>query len=112
MKVSLKNYRQSPRKVRPLAHVVRGKAVSRAMTLLHGIESKAAPAFQKLIKSALDAYTKQEKGTDPDPVINSVQVDEGIRLRRFRPRARGSAKRILRRASHITLELKGKKQEV
>lgn len=107
MKAVLKNYRQSPRKVRLLADLVRGKRVSDALTQLQFIDKRAAEPFAKVIKSAV-ANAKQ-KGVSTDTLlIEKVTVNEGMVLKRFMPRARGSASRINKRNSHITVELASK----
>ena len=107
MKASLKNYRQSPRKVRLIADLVRGKEVKKALAALRFVNKKAAEPFSKVINSALANATSQ--GVEADSlVIKKVAVDKGTVLKRFMPRARGSASRINKRNSHITVEL-GKK---
>lgn len=104
MKAVLKNYRQSPRKVRLIANLVRGKKVPEALTTLSFVNKKAAEPFAKVIRSA--AANAKQAGKDPDTlVIKKVAVDKGVVYRRFMPRARGSASPINRRNSHITVEL-------
>jgi large subunit ribosomal protein L22 len=104
MKAVLKNYRQSPRKVRLLADLVRGKKVTDALRTLGFVNKRASEPFMKLIKSAEANARSQGFATDA-LVIKSVAVDKGTVLKRFMPRARGSASRILKRNSHISLEL-------
>lgn len=104
MKAVLKNYRQSPRKVRLLADLVRGKKVKDALNTLQFVEKRAAEPFAKVIQSAVANAT--QAGKNPDTlIIKKVAVDKGMVLKRFRPRARGSASRINKRNSHITVEL-------
>jgi large subunit ribosomal protein L22 len=104
MKAVLKNYRQSPRKVRLLADLVRGKQVTKALETLSFVNKRASDPFAGVIKSALANATSQ--GINPDTlVIKKVAVDKGTVLKRFMPRARGSAGRILKRNSHISVEL-------
>ena len=104
MKAVLKNYRQSPRKVRLLADLVRGKKVKDALNTLQFVEKRASEPFAKVIRSA--AANAVQKGKDSDNlIIKKVTVDKGTVLRRFRSRARGSASRINKRNSHITVEL-------
>lgn len=105
MKAILKNYRQSPRKVRLLADLVRGKKVEEALRTLSFVDKRAAGPFAKVIKSAA-ANAKQEGRELPTLTIAKVSVDKGEVLTRFMPRARGSASPINRRSSHITVELK------
>ncbi len=108
MKAFLKNYRQSPRKVRLLADLVRGKEVGKALQTLTFVNKRAALPVTKLIESAVaNARSQGVEGVDK-LVIKMIAVDKGIVLKRFMPRARGAAARINKRSSHITLEL-GKK---
>lgn len=104
MKAILKNYRQSPRKVRLLADVVRGKKVDQALSVLRFVDKRAAVPFAKVITSALANATSL--GKDASRLyIKKVAVDKGTVIKRFMPRARGSASRINKRNSHITVEL-------
>ncbi len=104
MKAVLKNYRQSPRKVRLLADLVRGKKVKDALNTLQFVEKSASEPFAKVIRSA--AANAVQAGENPDHlIIKKVAVDKGTVLKRFRARARGSASRINKRNSHITVEL-------
>lgn len=108
MKAFLKNYRQSPRKVRLLADLVRGKSVADALTTLQFVDKRAAEPFAKVIKSAVANAKDQDKNTDT-LFVKTVAVNKGIVLKRFMPRARGSASRINKRNSHISVELGEKK---
>jgi large subunit ribosomal protein L22 len=104
MKAILKNYRQSPRKVRLIADLVRGKNASDALTTLQFVDKRAAGPFAKVIKSAV--ANAKDQGNDVDKLfIKSVQVNKAATLKRFMPRARGSASRINKRNSHISVEL-------
>ena len=108
MKAILKNYRQSPRKVRLLADLVRGKSTADALTTLRFVDKRAAGPFTKVIESAV-ANAKQQ-GADLEKLfVKSVQVNKAATLKRFMPRARGSASRINKRNSHISVELGQKK---
>ena len=108
MKAFLKNYRQSPRKVRLLADLVRGKSVADALSTLQFVDKRAAEPFAKVIKSAVANAKDQDKNTDK-LFVKTVEVNKGIVLKRFMPRARGSASRINKRNSHISVELGEKK---
>lgn len=108
MKAILKNYRQSPRKVRLIADLVRGKKAADALTILRFLDKRAAGPFAKLIESAV-ANAKQQ-GADLDKLfIKGVQVNKAPTMKRFMPRARGSASRINKRNSHLSVELGEKK---
>ena len=104
MKAVLKNYRQSPRKVRLLADLVRGKKVKDALNPLQFVDKRAAEPFAKVIRSAAANATQAGQNAD-ELVISKVVVDKAATLKRFMPRARGSASRINKRNSHITVEL-------
>jgi large subunit ribosomal protein L22 len=108
MKAFLKNYRQSPRKVRLIADLVRGKKVSEALVTLQFVDKRAADPFAKMIKSAVANAADQGKDTD-NLVVKTVTVNKGVTYRRMMPRARGSASRINKRNSHILVELGDKK---
>lgn len=104
MKAVLKNYRQSPRKVRLLADLVRGKKVTDALTTLQFLDKRAAGPFAKVIESA--AANAKQAGRPLDSLkVKKVTVDQAATIKRFMPRARGSASRINKRSSHITVEL-------
>lgn len=103
MKAFLKNYRQSPRKVRLIADLVRGKEVTKALQTLTFVNKRASGPFTKLIESAV--ANAKHQGVEGKLFVKSVAVDKGVVFKRFMPRARGSAARINKRNSHITVEL-------
>ncbi len=108
MKAILKNYRQSPRKVRLLADLVRGKSVTDALATLRFLDKRASGPFAKVVESAV--ANAKDLGKNVDTLfIKSVAVNKGVVLKRFMPRARGSASRINKRNSHISVELGEKK---
>ncbi len=104
MKAILKNYRQSPRKVRLLADLIRGKSVTNALEALTFANKRAAEPFTKLINSAV-ANAKVQGHSIESLVVKNATVDKGTVFKRFKARARGSAARILKRNSHIKIEL-------
>ena len=104
MKAYLKNYRQSPRKVRLLADLVRGKKVPEAMTMLKFANKRAAGPLAKIIGSALANAGSTGNKVD-DLIVKKVTVDQGTTYKRIRARARGSAARINKRNSNIGVEL-------
>jgi large subunit ribosomal protein L22 len=107
MKAVLKNYRQSPRKVRLVANLIKGKSADRALLELSYLPKRAGKPLEKLLRSAV-ANAKRDGLTAEDLIIKKMTVDKGIVLKRMMPRARGSAAQILKRMSHITLELSRK----
>lgn len=104
MKAVLKNYRQSPRKVRLIADLVRGKKVTDALAALQFVDKRASGPFAKVIVSAR-ANALQHGANVEKLFIKKVTVDQAPTLKRFRARARGSASRINKRNSHIAVEL-------
>lgn len=107
MKAFLKNYRQSPRKVRLVAGLVRGMEAVKAGTILSFMDKKSAPAVKKLLDSAL-ANAKTQGKDEKDLVIKEIFVDQGISMRRARPRAFGRSAPFRRRSSKVTLQLSEK----
>lgn len=104
MRAFLNNYRQSPRKVRLVASLLKGKAINEALALLKVIPKSAVVPLEKLLKSAL-ANAKNQGKDEKTLFIKTFKVDGGVIMKRTMPRARGSAYRINKRTSHITLEL-------
>jgi large subunit ribosomal protein L22 len=93
----------SPRKVRPLVDMVRGKRVEEALALLKFSPTPTASVVAKVVKSAA-ANAENNFQMDPaDLKIVSIFADEARTMKRFRPRARGRATPILKRSSHITV---------
>lgn len=109
MKASLKNYRQSPRKVRLVADLVRGKKVSQALMELEYLPKRATDVMTKLIASATANAENNFKVAANELFVKEISVDQGVTLKRYRPRARGVAKRINKRTSNIALTLGVKK---
>lgn len=104
MKAALKTYRQSPRKVRVVADMVRGKKVSDAIITLQFANKKAAHELTKLLKSAVANAKSNNIDTD-NLFVKEIQVNKGVTMKRMMPRARGSSSRINKRTSHVTISL-------
>lgn len=110
MKAQLATYRQSPRKVRLVANLVKGKSVKLALTELSFIPKRAAMPIMKLISSAA-ANAQHKDSVSPDAlVIKSITVTKGPTLKRIMPAWRGIAHRINKRTSHVIVELSEKKK--
>jgi len=93
----------SPRKVRLLVDMVRGKKVDEALALLKFAPTSTARVVAKVVKSAA---ANAENNFQMDPAglkIVGIFADEARTMKRFRPRARGRASPILKRSSHITV---------
>ncbi len=115
MKSFLKNYRQSPRKVRLVAGLIRRRSVSRARILLDTAPKRAAVPMKKLLESAVaNAKHNNSKTSEENLFIKEIRVDEGPTLKRSRARARRAAYVIRKRTSRISLALgeREKKKEV
>ncbi len=101
-----RHLRKSPRKVRLLADAVRGERVDRAIKRLEFTNKGSAQDVAKVIKSAaanLRDRFEDERLDDDMLIIKSIQVDEGVTLKRIQPRAMGRANRIQKKSSHITV---------
>ncbi|MEK7106340.1 MAG: 50S ribosomal protein L22 [Patescibacteria group bacterium] len=104
MKAFLKNYRQSPRKVRLVAGLIRKKGVSEAIAELDFLAKRAGDPMKKLLVSAV-ANAKMQGKDIKDLFIKELQVDKGVTLKRMMPAAMGTGHRINKRTSHIMLIL-------
>ncbi|MBI4136082.1 MAG: 50S ribosomal protein L22 [Candidatus Vogelbacteria bacterium] len=104
MKAQLNNYRQSPRKVRLAADLVRGQTVDEALRRLKFLPKRAARPLQKLIKSALD----NTPGAG-ELMVKKISVDAGVVFKRFRAGARGRAFPLKKRTSRVSVVLEAKK---
>ncbi len=93
----------SPRKVRLLVDMVRGKKVEEALILLRFTPTPTARVVAKAVKSAAANAENNFQMTPADLRIVSIFADGARTLKRFRPRARGRANHILKRSSHITV---------
>ena len=110
MKAFLKNYRQSPRKVRLVADLIKSKRVAEAFTQLKSLPKRASGPVEKLLASAV-ANAKSAGISEADLYVENVTVNKGIVMKRSMPRARGSASRINKRTSHVMLTLIEKTSE-
>lgn len=104
MKASLSNYRQSPRKVRLVANAIKGKSVMDAQLSLAHMPKRAAEPLQKLVKSAATNAVKAG-AKEESLVVRNVEVNKGLVMKRYMPRAMGVAKPVRHRSSHVTITL-------
>ena len=98
-----KQVRMSAQKVRRVVDLVRGMDVEDALSTLKFAPQAAAEPVYKVVASAAANAESAEALRSDDLYISKAFVDEGVTLRRIRPRAKGSASRILKRGSHITV---------
>ena len=104
----LSNYRQSPRKVRLFADLVRGRRVAEALPVLDAVEKRAAVPVKKLILSATANAVHNHNAKKEDLFIVEIRVDESATLKRWRARARGRAFPIRKRTSRVFVRLEEK----
>jgi len=104
MRAFLKNYRQSPRKVRLVANLVTGRSVPQAITELDFLAKRAGLPLKKLLLSAV-ANAKQAGVDKENLMIKELLVNQGVTMKRMMPAAMGSGHRINKRTSNITLIL-------
>ena len=98
--------RVSPQKARLVADMIRGEEADEALKRLLYTRKKSAGIFYKLLRSAIaNAQVKNPELNLEDLVVQTVFVDQGPSLRRFRPRARGMAYRIAKKTCHMTIVL-------
>lgn len=93
----------SPRKVRLLVDMVRGKTVDEALTILRFAPTPTARVVAKVVKSAAANAENNFQMSPADLKIVKIFADEARTLKRHRPRARGRVSPILKRSSHITV---------
>jgi large subunit ribosomal protein L22 len=104
----LNNCPTSPRKMRLVADIIRGKKVEVALNILKFSSKEAAGRLDKLVLSAVANWqAKNEDGdvADAGLFIKEIRVDGGTMLKRLRPAPQGRAHRIRKRSNHVTLVL-------
>jgi large subunit ribosomal protein L22 len=111
----LRNVPTSPRKMRLMAGLVRGKSVSKALNMLKFQGNQGAEKIEKLLLSAISNWQLKNEDTrleDTDLFIKEIKVDAGRMLKRLRPAPQGRGHRIRKRSNHVTLIVDVKPQEV
>lgn len=104
-KAIAKNVRMSPRKLRRVVNEIRGKDTNTAQTMLKFMPYAAARVVEKVLKSAV-SNAKQNDKLNPDELrVTKAFVDQSSTLKRWRPMSRGRGFPILKRTSHVTLEV-------
>lgn len=98
--------RMSPRKIKVVLDIIRGKNASEAMAILKHTPRAAAPVVAKLLKSAMANAENNNKMDVSKLYVAETYANQGPTLKRFQPHAQGRAFRILKRSSHITVVLK------
>ena len=110
IQASSKHLKQSPKKMRQVVNLIRGKNVHEAIIMLGFINKKAAVFVKKTIQSAIANMLSQENPGDTDNLyIKTITVDGGPVFKRWRPAAYGRSVPRLKRTSHLTVILSDKK---
>lgn len=102
-KAVAKTVRIAPRKARLVVDLIRGKKIGDAISILKFTPRSASPIVEKVLMSAI-ANAEHNFDLDVENLyVSEAYVNEGPTMKRFRPRAKGSASQILKRTSHITV---------
>ena len=107
-KAQARYVRVTPQKARRIIDLIRGKRVGEAVAVLSFAPQAASEPVLKVVQSAVaNARVKADRASEAfderSLVVTAAYVDEGVTLKRFRPRAQGRAGRIIKRTSHITV---------
>lgn len=101
----------SPRKMRLVADMIRGKRVDMALAMLRLSTKEAAGRLEKLLLSALANWQAKHEGSrieDAELIVKSINVDSGRQLKRLRPAPQGRGYRVRKRSNHITIVVDNK----
>src|SRR5436190_24127537 len=100
----LRNYPTSPRKMRLLADLIRGKHVEKALSILEFSPKHPAVPLRKLVLSAINNWKQKNEGEDENLlVVKTIFVDGARTLKRMRPAPQGRGYRVRKRSNHVTL---------
>ena len=107
--VATLNYaRISPRKVKVVADLIRGKDVNEAISIVKFTPKASSEIIEKLLKSAMANAENNHNMDSKNLYVAEIFANQGPTLKRIRPAAKGSASRIRKRTSHITIKLREK----
>lgn len=96
--------RSSPRKMRLVVDLIRGKSAQEALTILHFHDKDAAKTCTQTLKSAINNLQQKDAGIDPESIIvKAAHVDPGPTMKRISPAPMGRAYRIRKRSHHLTI---------
>lgn len=108
----LRNCPTSPRKMRLVADLIRGKDVDKALSILKFTKKEAAQRLEKLLLSAIANWQSKNEGErleESNLYVKEIYVDSARMLKRLRPAPQGRAHRIRKRSNHVTLVVDSKK---
>jgi large subunit ribosomal protein L22 len=111
----LNNCPTSPRKMRLVADLVRGKDVNNALGILKFNPKEASKKLEKLLLSALSNWQSKNESSNIEEAklfVKEIRVDSGSMLKRLRPAPQGRAHRIRKRSNHVTLVLESNKMDI
>ena len=109
----LKNYPTSPRKMRLLADLIRGKKVENVLAILEHHPMHPAVPLRKLVLSAINNWKQKNEGRDESELtVKTIFVDGGRTLKRMRPAPQGRGYRVRKRSNHVTLIVDAKGMEL
>jgi len=111
----LNNCPTSPRKMRLVADIIRGKEVDKALGILKYTKKEAAGRLEKLLLSAIANWQAKNEGVrieDSNLYVKEIFVDSGRVLKRLRPAPQGRAYRIRKRSNHVTIVVDSKNQNL
>lgn len=105
-KAIVKGVRVTPRKARLVIDLIRGKDVAVALGILANTNKSVTPVVTKLVKSAAANAVNNNKMNESKLYISEIYATDGVRMKRFLPRAKGSSSPLLKRTCHITCVVK------
>ena len=105
-RATLKFARISARKVKIVADLIRGKDVDEAISIVKFTPKASSEVIEKLLKSAIANAENNHEMKHENLYVAEIFANQGPTLKRIRPAAKGSAVRIRKRTSHITIVLK------
>ncbi|OFY84359.1 MAG: 50S ribosomal protein L22 [Bacteroidetes bacterium RIFCSPLOWO2_12_FULL_35_15] len=110
----LKNCPTSPRKMRLLADLIRGKEVYLALNILKFNAKEASGRLEKLLSSAISNFESKtgQRPEDSNLVVKEIFVDSAVQMKRLRTAPQGRANRIRKRSNHVTIVVDSKKVEI
>ena len=102
-KASVRSVGVTPRKVRLVIDLVRGKSVAEAEAILKNTNKAASPIVLKLVCSAASNAVNNHGMSKDKLYVKEIYANEGIKMKRYMPRAKGRASGLVRRTSHINV---------
>ena len=105
-KAVAKDVRVTPRKARLVLDLIRGKQINEALGILSNVNKAASPIIAKVVKSAASNAINNFGMSEEKLYVAECYAGDGIKMKRYLPRAKGSASGLVKRASHITVVVK------